>query len=294
MPSLRFAPLFVALSALAGAARADEFDCNNGLAYPAAFTQVNALQIATGDTQVDSRYNHCMTIGQTGGADIHAHDGSANLVASSTVDFGLQTAHAVLDARNVVGQHGAGTVYTLQDVNRELITALVNGTTLVVTTRFTFITDRQLASAGDRNDVRGVLQITGLPGPGIDHTDSGLPAGSGDLSFSSGVLTMDAGQSATLTNWLYVDGYVNPNGLWSESPGWATLDATYEVTINVTGGAIGTASGHDYSASVVPEPGSGTLLLGGLGSLASLRALRRLRSASARSPAPSGLPAQGR
>jgi hypothetical protein len=215
-----------------------------------------------------------MTVGQTGGADIHAHDGSANLVATSTVDFGLQTAHAALDARNVVGQHGAGTVYTLQDVNRDFITALAP-TTLVINTRFLFSTSRQVANStvggGDRNDVRGVLQISDLPGGGIDHTDFGVPAGSGDVSFSSGALTLNAGQTIRLINWLYVDGYVNPNGLFTESPGWATLDASYRVTISVNSGAITTASGHDYAPSAVPEPATAGLMVLGLAAVLGLR-----------------------
>jgi hypothetical protein len=139
-----------------------------------------------------------------------------------------------------------------------------------VNTQFSFHTDRQISSGFDTNNVRGQLRIDGA-GYNIVNTDFGTPVGSDSFSFSSGVLTLNAGQAVTLTNWLYVDGYVDPNGLWTESPGWATLDASYRVTVTVIGGAIGTASGHDYSPSAVPEPASWALLLGG----AALLVLRR-------------------
>jgi hypothetical protein len=62
--------------------------------------------------------------------------------------------------------------------------------------------------------------------------------------------------------------YVDPNGIYSESPGWAKLDAQFITTIEIiSGGGLTLSSGHDYSIAAVPEPETWALMLAGLGLL---------------------------
>jgi hypothetical protein len=262
----------LALFAAVGA-QAAEFDCNNSLAYPdpRVFTQINARHLVNaGNPQIDDRYNHCLTTGQTTGAvNRLSSDGTGQVQAVSTTDFGLQKATSRVDARNLVGVHGSFAFYDLVDVNRDVITAQANGTQFVINTHLVFSTDRQVAGPSDTNGVSGNLQVSG-PGIGINHTDAGLPASGGDVAFSTGLLTLNAGQTFSLTNYLLVLSNVSPNGIYAESPGWATLDASYNVTISVMSGSILAASGHDYTAPV-PEPAAAGLLAAGLAALLALR-----------------------
>ena len=268
--------LAAALAGGAGSAQAISFDCDSGAPHPDTYTQLNTdLRVSDGHR---IQLNLCQTTPKTLSRSIATDLGHAHGDTMSTVDFGRQTVHASLDAKNIVGVLGGFAGYDLVARNVDFITASAD-TSFVITSRLLYTGSRVVSNLGqDNNSASGNLQVSG-PGIGYNETRTAGPTGSSSQTFTTGVLHLSAGAPPTrVMTTLEAHVYVDPNGAYSESSGWALLDAQFITTIEiVSGGALTSSSGHDYTAAV-PEPQSWALMLAGLAGIGGWRRRKSIRS----------------
>ena len=272
--SLRRAPCFIpalwaaTLAGAAGSAQAISFDCDSGAPHPDTYTQLNTdLRVSDGHR---IQLNLCQTTPKTLSRSIATDLGHAHGETTATVDFGVQTVHAALDAKNLPGLGGfAG--YDLVARNVDFITASAD-TSFVITSRLVYTGSLVVSTPGqDNNSASGNLQVSG-PGIGYNETRTAGPTGSSSQTLTTGVLHLSAGAPATrVMTTLEAHVYVDPNGSYGPAPGWALLDAQFITTIEIiSGGALTSSSGHDYTAAV-PEPQTWALMLGGLAAIGGWR-----------------------
>jgi hypothetical protein len=258
--------LAIALAGLVGSAQALSFDCDSGAPHPDTYTQLNTdLRVSDGHR---IQLNLCQTTPATLSKSIATDLGHAHGDTTSTVDFGMQKVHAALDAKNIVGLLGGFAGYDLVARNVDFITASID-TTFRITSRLLYTGSRVESNPGqDNNSASGNLQVSG-PAIGFNETRIVGPTGSISQTLTTGVLHLSAGAPPIrVMTTMEAHMYVDPNGISSESPGWAKLDAQFITTIEIiSGGGLTLSSGHDYSIAAVPEPETWALMLAGLGLL---------------------------
>jgi hypothetical protein len=262
-----------ALSSVATRAHADHSGhCNGNDSVGtdiAAFNGING-----GGTVNHALGGDCLASPQAASATDHT--ASATVTSTTTVDYGLMTAHAVVNSASSL-DHGVLAFYgsTLGEgyVARTLdaVTALTDTQVRLITV-FDFM-GAFSGTATSTSQAFGSIVVSGIAA-GIGHTDAGGPAGATHQVFSYDFF-LPAGSTAYLTASLGADAEGSANTLSSSFVGSALLDASYALSLQVLndGGSLTALSGHDYLAAAVPEPGSGALMLGGVAAL--LRVRRR-------------------
>jgi hypothetical protein len=276
------------LAVAAGSARADHSGHCNGNDHVgtdiAAFNGING-----GGTVNHILGGDCLSSPQSASATDST--ASATVASSTTVDFGLMTAHAVVSSASSL-DHGVLAFYDSNlgegYVARTLdaITALTD-TQLRLTTVFDF-TGSFSGTGTSTSQAFGSIVVSGIVA-GIGHSDAGGPGGATHQVFTYDFF-LPAGATAYLAASLGADAEGSANVLSSTFAGSATLDASYALGLQLlnTGGSITALSGHDYLAAAVPEPTPRALLTGGLVALLARRRRASGNTLSSRTPQPPG------